>query len=584
MTGRIPRHFIDELLARIDIVDLIDQRVPLKRAGKNHQACCPFHNEKSPSFTVSQEKQFYHCFGCGAHGNAISFLMEYENLEFVDAIEDIAGQLNLEVPREQGAQNYSKKPKGTPDDFSLMEKVSRFFQQKLSQNQTALSYLEQRGIESHIIQKFELGFAPNDWDQVLRTFGTQKDTTQSLLDLKLITENDRRKRYDFFRNRIMFPIRDRRGRIVGFGGRVLDNSTPKYLNSPETRIFYKGQELYGLFEARESKHQQLDRVLIVEGYMDVIALAQFGIDYAVASLGTSTTSDHLQRLFRSAKQTVCCYDGDRAGKDAAWRALENALPQLKDGTDLRFLFLPDGEDPDSLIQKEGQSQFEERINNAQPFTQFFFDKLLQDVDITTEAGKSMLFAQSQQLIEKVPSDFYRLELLEKLAQLLGKEVQQLDRFFKTKSDKPVSAPKLKITPMRRVIGLLVQHPSLAKTVPYNPSLVNTKLPGIELLLDLQAVILQKSSVNTAQILEYYRNTPHESAIARLAGWVHEVSDDSLEKEFSETYQFIEDECLNHRAENLLLKAKQGSITPEERQQLNLILRALNQNKSEANAQ
>lgn len=333
MSGRIPRDFIDDLLARTDVVDVVDSRVKLKKAGKNYQACCPFHNEKTPSFTVSQDKQFYHCFGCGAHGNAISFIMEFDRLDFVEAVEDLARLHGLEVPREQGNRPAmsEEKRQQQQDDYALMESAARFFQQQLRQhaNSTkAIDYLKNRGLSGDIVKRWEIGYAPDEWDGLLKTFGKDSQRIKQLIELKLVNQNDRGKTYDFFRDRIMFPIRDKRGRVVGFGGRVLDEGGPKYLNSPETRIFHKGYELFGFYQAKQSQ-RHLDKVIIVEGYMDVVALSQFDINIATAALGTATTPEHLSMLMRSTSHIVCCYDGDRAGREAAWRALENALPGIE---------------------------------------------------------------------------------------------------------------------------------------------------------------------------------------------------------------------------------------------------------------
>lgn len=336
----IPRDFINELIARTDIVELIDRRVPLKKAGKNHSACCPFHSEKSPSFTVSRDKQFYHCFGCGAHGNAIDFLMEYDRLEFVDAIEDLAGQLGLDVPREQGGK---RRDDGLSRDlYQLMEEANNFYQNQLrshADRQKVLDYLALRGLSDTIVKQFGIGFAPDGWDGLLSRYRNNPDAQDKLLTGGMLIAKDGGSRYDRFRDRLMFPIRDRRGRVVGFGGRVLGDGTPKYLNSPETPIFHKGSELYGLYELKQN-YRDPQRVLIVEGYMDVVALAQFGVDYAVASLGTSTTAEQFQLLLRNAKEVICCYDGDNAGFEAAWRALETALPLLKPQDQVRFIFLP----------------------------------------------------------------------------------------------------------------------------------------------------------------------------------------------------------------------------------------------------
>ncbi|MGL5728893.1 MAG: DNA primase, partial [Plesiomonas sp.] len=343
---------------RTDIVDLVDARVKLKKQGKNYHACCPFHNEKSPSFTVSAEKQFYHCFGCGAHGNAIGFLMDFDRLEFVEAIEELASQHGLDIPREMGSSQPTQDRKEKRNLYELMGAIATYYREQQAQPHATLvqQYLVQRGLSAEIIHKFGIGFAPDGWDNVLRKFGGSAEHQQALSDAGMLVHNDNGRVYDRFRERLMFPIRDRRGRVVGFGGRILGTGTPKYLNSPETAIFHKGRELYGLYEAQQA-HPKLEHLLVVEGYMDVVALAQFNVDYAVASLGTSTTAEHVQLLFRSTDTVICCYDGDNAGRDAAWRTLETALPYLNDGKQVKFMFLPDGEDPDTLVRKEGQVAF-----------------------------------------------------------------------------------------------------------------------------------------------------------------------------------------------------------------------------------
>ncbi|MDQ5892159.1 MAG: primase, partial [Pseudomonadota bacterium] len=410
MAGRIPRVFINDLLARTDIVDLIDARVKLKKQGKNYHACCPFHHEKTPSFTVNGDKQFYHCFGCGAHGNAIDFLMNYDRLEFVETIEELATMHGLEVPYETGTGPTKQEIHQRHNQYELMGHISEFYQQALqhSVGVPALQYLQQRGLSAEVISHFAIGFAPSGWDNVLKRFGEGSDRNV-LNDAGMLVTNDQGRTYDRFRERVMFPIRDKRGRVIAFGGRVLGNDTPKYLNSPETGIFHKGRQLYGLYEAQQS-HKDLKRLLVVEGYMDVVALSQFCIDYAVASLGTSTTAEHIQLLFRATDQVVCCYDGDRAGREAAWRALETALPYLNDGRQLRFMFLPDGEDPDTLVRKEGKAAFEQRMVQALPLSQFLFETLQQQVDMSSADGRTKLGILAMPLIGQVPGETQRLYL------------------------------------------------------------------------------------------------------------------------------------------------------------------------------
>lgn len=419
MAGRIPQSFIDDLLVRTDIVELIDSRVRLKKAGKNYQACCPFHNEKSPSFTVSQEKQFYHCFGCGAHGNAIGFVMEYDGLEFPDAIEELASMQGMQVPREQSmGGSASSQPAVSKELYELMSQIARFYESNLKSAPQAVEYLKGRGLTGEVVKRFNIGYAPADWDQVRRRFGASRDHEQLLISGgMLITRDSGAGSYDRFRDRIMFPIRDKRGRVIGFGGRVLGDGTPKYLNSPETPIFHKGRELFGLYEVKQA-HKDPRRILVVEGYMDVVALGQYDIDYAVAALGTSTTTDHIHTLFRTTAEVVCCYDGDNAGREAAWRALDNALSHLQDGRELKFVFLPDGEDPDSLVRQIGKEGFEALLDQAQPFADFMFERLGRDAALSGEAGKFEVANKAAELIRRVPEGFTREGLITRLSSMM----------------------------------------------------------------------------------------------------------------------------------------------------------------------
>lgn len=579
MAGQIPRQFIDDLLARTDIVELIDQRVPLKKKGRNHSACCPFHNEKTPSFTVSQDKQFYHCFGCGAHGNAITFLMEYEQLEFVEAIEELAAQHHIEVPREGGGP---ARPTGQADDYQLMQKATELWQRQLQQgpsSELAQSYLQKRGLTQSTIERFAIGVAPDSWDFILKQLGQSGTKARDqLFELKLTNRNEQGREYDFFRNRLMFPIRDRRGRVIAFGGRVFSDGTPKYLNSPETRLFHKGRELYGLYEARQQQ-DRLEQVLVVEGYMDVVALAEYGIHFAVASLGTATTSEHMQTLFRYCRQVVCCYDGDRAGRDAAWRALQNALPQLKDGVELNFVFLPDGEDPDTVVQKEGKDAFLQRIQQATSLQHYFFEHLMQEHDPSSDAGKSALLAKGKELIAQIPSDFYREQLEDKLYSLVGKQSDRAQGTSTNRSNARFSVPKTQsMTPMRRAIALLLQYPRLATTIPQAAELAGTNLPGITLLLNLQQHILNNPQIRTAQLLEYWRDSKEYSILNKLAMWDPQLDPEQVEQEFIDSFGSIEDHYLQQRLEALERTAKLQKLSPDEQQEYLLLLKALKSRK------
>ncbi|MBE5203390.1 DNA primase [Pectobacterium quasiaquaticum] len=558
MAGRIPRVFINDLLARTDIVDLIDARVKLKKQGKNYHACCPFHHEKTPSFTVNGDKQFYHCFGCGAHGTAIDFLMNYDRLEFVETIEELATMHGLEVPYETGTGPTKQEIHQRHNQYELMGHISSFYQQALqhSVGVPALQYLQQRGLSAEVISHFAIGFAPSGWDNVLKRFGEGSDRNV-LNDAGMLVTNDQGRTYDRFRERVMFPIRDKRGRVIAFGGRVLGNDTPKYLNSPETGIFHKGRQLYGLYEAQQS-HKDLKRLLVVEGYMDVVALAQFGIDYAVASLGTSTTAEHIQLLFRATDQVVCCYDGDRAGREAAWRALETALPYLNDGRQLRFMFLPDGEDPDTLVRKEGKAAFEQRMVQALPLSQFLFETLQQQVDMSSADGRTKLGILAMPLIGQVPGETQRLYLRQQLGNKLGiLDDSQLDRLLPKAAELEQSyqTPQLKVTTMRILIGLLVQNPRLAAEVPdlALEGVEQDKVPGLSLFQDLVKTCNASPRMSMALLLEQYRDSKYYKQLETIAVWNHMIVDEELEEKFRISLAELYDQLLNQRLEILIAR-------------------------------
>ncbi|MCT7941079.1 DNA primase [Shewanella holmiensis] len=565
----IPRDFINELIARTDIVDLIDRKVPLKKAGKNHSACCPFHSEKSPSFTVSRDKQFYHCFGCGAHGNAIDFVMEYDRLEFVDAIEELASQLGLDVPQENG--NAKRQDHGLSRDlYQLMEEANLFYQSQLRQHQDkqkVLDYLDFRGLSDDVIKHFGIGFAPDGWDGLLGRYRQNQSAQDKLLTAGMLIENDSGKRYDRFRDRLMFPIRDRRGRVIGFGGRVLGEGTPKYLNSPETPIFHKGNELYGLYELKQL-HRDPQHVLIVEGYMDVVALAQFGVDYAVASLGTSTTAEQFQLLVRSAKEVICCYDGDRAGREAAWRALETALPLLKPGDMVRFMFLPQGEDPDTMVRKIGKAAFEELIQQAMQLPEFLFETLSN----THGTDKGALAKQAITLIEKVQDSVLQNLLLESLSHKLGMNSSddlKKKLGFAVKKPQPLNAKGLqgRGTPLRLAIALLVQKPSLGFGLAPQPALNKIQMAGIDLLNHLLE-ITRTQQFNSAQLLEIHREHEQKSTLIKLAQWDHQVADENVLTEFKQTLIWLTNQYIEQRYQELSLKQ---TLTKAEKMQLTKLI-------------
>ena len=578
MKGSIPRSFIDDLIARTDIVDLINQRVKLKKAGRDYQACCPFHHEKTPSFSVSQSKQFYHCFGCGAHGNVISFLMEYDKLEFPEAIEELAAMQGLEVPRENVRQSGNFRPisyKTKRDLYGLLEEITRFYQHNLQHDIPSQSYLQGRGLSSEIIAKFELGFAPNSYDAVLKRFGVNPEETQKLRDTGMVSENESGRIYDKFRNRVMFPIRDKRGRVIAFGGRVMGDERPKYLNSPESATYHKGNELYGLYQALQA-NENPEYLFVVEGYMDVVALAQFDVLNAVASLGTATTGEQIQQMFRITEQIVCCYDGDRAGRDAAWRAFENTLPYLYDGRQLKFIFLPDGEDPDTFVRSQGKEGFEQYLaEHSKSLSDFLFDSLLMQVDLSSPEGKSKLASLAIPLINRIPGEMLRVYLRNILGQKLGiLDPAQLEAMLPNRQQKEVAKPQanqIKRTPMRLLIALLLQNPELAKHVPDLTPLSELNEPGFDLFCKLAQVCQANIGISMGALLEHWRDSEQFRTLELLASWDHMVASENLEKEFIETLGFLYDKLVEKRVEMLIAKERTSGLSTEEKQELVLLL-------------
>ncbi|PMN93413.1 DNA primase [Enterovibrio norvegicus] len=580
MAGKIPRAFIDDLLARLDIVELIDARVKLKKQGKNYGACCPFHNEKTPSFSVSQEKQFYHCFGCGVHGNAIDFVMEFDRLEFVEAIEELASQLGVDVPRE----NDSGAPKGPyarsdqkRDLYQMMGQIAQFYQSSLrtEAGHVAIDYLKGRGLSGEIVQKFGVGFVADEWDQVRTRFGKDNESQKALVSTGMLIENDNGRRYDRFRGRVMFPIRDRRGRVIGFGGRVLDDGTPKYLNSPETPIFHKGRELYGLYEALQA-HREPKQLMVVEGYMDVVALAQFGVDYAVASLGTATTAEHMQTLFRQTSNVICCYDGDRAGREAAWRAMEQALPHLNDGRQLKFMFLPDGEDPDSMVRKIGKDAFEADLAAAMSLSEFLFSTLMEQVDSSSQEGKAKLTTLAVPLIDKVPGGTLRFYLRNMLGQKLGlPDEQQLEKLIsqqgKAQARKPL--PEMKRTPMREVITLLLQNPRFAESLPPLGGMDDLNIPGLKLFTTMLELCMQRPNITTGQLLEFWRGTEQEALLAKLASWELPINEYNALDVFLDSLDKILAQCVSQQIDKLQAKDRSVGLSAEEQRELWLLIQS-----------
>jgi len=530
MAGRIPENFIDELLARTDIVDVIDKRVPLRKAGKEYKACCPFHEEKTPSFTVSQTKQFYHCFGCGAHGTAIGFLMEYERLSFPEAVKELAAQAGMQVPEEAHGAEATVKAERTAGLLDLLAEAEAWYRKQLKDHpdaKLAVDYLKGRGLTGEIAASFGIGYAPDGWDNLLKALGTSEERIESLYQAGMLIKKDKGGYYDRFRQRIMFPIHDYRGRVVGFGGRILGDGEPKYLNSPETPVFHKGREAYGLFRARDAIRRE-QRVLVVEGYMDVVALAQFGIDYAVATLGTATTSDHLERLFRYAPEVVFAFDGDRAGREAAWRALETALPALEAGRQVSFLFLPEGEDPDTMVRKEGAENFALRVRQAQSLPAYLEEELRSQVDMSRLDGRTRMLELARPLVAKIPAGIFREMIVNRLSEISRVNPEKLSTLLgfsgstapiaKGNQAKTGRLKKGQPSLMRRIIARLVQHPELAALVDNPEHYRQLEVAGADLFGELVDLLHREPQLKTNVLLERFRDSEHFGPLQKLAAW------------------------------------------------------------------
>ncbi|MCP3669643.1 MAG: DNA primase [Gammaproteobacteria bacterium] len=573
MAGKIPAQFIDDLIDRVDIVDLINGRVQLKKTGRDYQACCPFHDEKTPSFTVSREKQFYHCFGCGAHGTAVGFLMEYDNMGFVDAIEELAQQQGLEVPREGG---HSSGPDLRPL-YETLEHTTSFYGQQLRkhpQAQQAVAYLKERGLSGEIAAEFGVGYAPPGWDNLINQLGSDKEGLERLRITGMISEPDG-KCYDRFRNRIMFPIRDRRGRVIAFGGRVLGDDKPKYLNSPETPIFHKGRELYGLYEAHQAL-RKIQQLLVVEGYMDVVALAQFGIRYTVATLGTATTNEHMEQLFRVTHKVIFCYDGDRAGREAGWKALKTTLPLMRDGREARFLFLPDGEDPDTLIRKEGTEAFTQRIDNATPLSQFMFDRLSEEVDTSEPGGRARLAELAKPLISTLPKGVFRNILQQQLNEIVGLDTSHImGTTEQAPARKRQTNPRSSHKPMplvRRAITILLQHPQLALLQGLPEKWHELDSTGTNLLEKLLELVQNHPNLKSAQLIERWRGTDEYPHLSKLSTTDLLLPEQGIEGEFRDTLIAIEQQIRTDELNQLVEKAKTATLENQEKDRLNQLLR------------
>ncbi|MBK3805479.1 DNA primase [Stutzerimonas stutzeri] len=636
MAGLIPQSFIDDLLNRSDIVEVVGSRIQLKKTGKNYSALCPFHKEKTPSFSVSPDKQFYYCFGCGAGGNALGFVMDHDQLDFPQAVEELAKRAGMEVPREDSGRKH--KPRQPVDSplYPLLAAAADYYRQALKSHPTrkaAVEYLKGRGLSGVIARDFGLGFAPPGWDNLMKHLGGDALQQKALIDAGLLIENaENGKRYDRFRDRVMFPIRDSRGRVIAFGGRVLGDDKPKYLNSPETPVFHKGQELYGLYEARQA-NRDLDEIMVVEGYMDVIALAQQGLRNAVATLGTATSEEHLKRLFRIVPSVLFCFDGDAAGRKAAWRALEATLPNLQDGRRARFLFLPDGEDPDTLVRAEGTDAFRARIQqHSQPLADYFFQQLSEEADPRSLEGKAHLATLAAPLIEKIPGNNLRALMRQRLAEITGLNGEALQHMAAAPVSVPSSTPTYDdytyydaspaygepdhfeppepVQPQPRngkpgkkvwkkdwkkngqgpdlmprgprtpatveppaltTLRTLLHHPELAQKVEDVSHFAAEDDTYAQLLVALLGTLQKNPKLRSLQLIARWHGTDQGRLLRALAEKEWLISADNLEQQFFDTINSLAARQRERRLESLLRKARQGELSAEEKDQLRNLL-------------
>ena len=626
MAGRIPQYFIDDLLARINITDVVESRVKLRRSGKNYSGLCPFHKENSPSFTVSPDKQFYYCFGCGAGGNALGFLMEYENVSFPEAIEELARLAGVDIPREEQSSKQLEREHQVKQQITLLDQASQYFQHQLNQASTkekAKRYLQQRGLSAEIITRFLIGYAPPGWDNLIQHFSQLPKATEQLEKAGVVVYNEEKDRhYDRFRDRIMFPIRDMRGRVIGFGGRVLGDEKPKYLNSPETETFHKGRELYGLYEARQH-NRQLDRLLIVEGYMDVLGLAQHGINWAVATLGTSTSEQHILRLFKLVPEVIFCFDGDQAGRKAAERALNISLPLMEDGKSIRFLFLPEGEDPDSLIQKEGQSAFEQRIITATPLSSYFFDSLTGDASLDSMDERARLASAALPAIRSMKPCLLQQMMLERVSEMTGLSIDQLNSLVNlhqishptpsiTKRDTEVytpsseyddypefshgeqspphfddeitssshsqfsKGPKSKtVSLVNRIISILLHRPTLAHELDDPEALGHLQEFNIDLLIELLSYFRNHPDNSIGTLYVDWKTDPQRSAYLMILNEISHLepipANANPLTELRDAVQRLSSRQTENQLDRLLKKQRQSPLTEDEKKQLQKLL-------------
>ncbi len=588
MPAHIPENFLDELLARVDIVDVVERRVPLKKSGHEWMTCCPFHDERTPSFTVSPQKQFYHCFGCGAHGSAIKFLMDYDHLEFRDAVEELAQGVSLKVVYEGGRESAPREDRS--ELYTLLDGCAQHYQKALQQNSDAQAYCRERGLDASTIEAFRIGWAPAGWDGLRRALGDAPEKQRLLEQAGMLSSGDSGKRYDRFRERIMFPIMDRRGRVIAFGGRIIPGTPParedqkaglpastpqkgdgpKYLNSPETPLFHKGRELFALWQCRQVRGQ-LKRLVVVEGYMDVIALHQAGLPIAVATLGTATTPDHADLLFRSAPDAIFCFDGDRAGRDAAWKALEAVLPKLRDGRQAFFLFLPDGEDPDSLIRKEGTEAFERRLDAAMPLSDYLFAELAREVDVSSVDGRARLAERARPLIARLPDGAFRDLMGDELIRRTGARA-----VFQPAPPAGAAARQsagVRLNLVRRAIALLLAQPALAAEVDEPFAFRKLDKPGVDLLAELIHTARARPDIRTAALLEHFSERPESRALQKLAVTEVVIDPDMQRAEFLGALVQMQRQAVTQRIATLSAKR---DLDADEKAELRVLLNSKTQ--------
>lgn len=578
MAGKIPKDFINHLLLRTNIVDLIRTRIKLKKNGKNYQTNCPFHDDKTPSFTVSYEKQFYYCFGCNTHGNAIDFLINYEDLNFIESIEELSLMQGLSIPFEKNIisekNDYFKKQKL----YLLIDQISKLYQKNITLNSSAYNYLIHRGISKNTMQYFCIGFASFIWDLFAEKLNIKKEFEIELLNFKIISINKNNKIYDPFQGRIIFPIHDQYGRTIGFGGRTIKNIFPKYINSTETNIFHKGKQIYGLYQVKK-KHSKPKYLLVVEGYIDVIILTQNKIDYVVSSLGTAITKEHVKILFRNTDTVIYCYDGDEAGRNAAWRTLKITLPYISDQKTIKFIILPDNEDPDTIVKKEGAKNFQLRIKNALTMSKFFFNNILKGIDLSSNDDKFFLSVRALPLINCISSDTIRIYLRQMLARIIGiLDDNQFEKFLYTNKHKnKILQYKNKQTPMRILIGLLVQNPNLSKLVTSIKQIQNSKIKGISIFLEILKTCSKHSYFNTGQLLEFYRNSKIINILKTLSTFDHMIVEEKIKHVFLDLLKNICRKDLEMRQEYLIAKERTHGLTMHEKKEIWTINKKLKKN-------